>query len=92
MTEGIAPDHSNIGRLICLHEQTLPQAFFEALTRTVLSRTGTSTACLAGDGAVVEAACSHYRLLKDEAVRAQVSDVRRGHQQAAPEQQEETRQ
>lgn len=92
VTGGIAPDHANIGRFICLHEQALSQEFFEALTRTVLARTGTSTACLAGDGTVIEAACSHYRLLKEEAVRAQVSEARIGHQQASLEQQDETRQ
>lgn len=92
VTGGIAPDHANIGRFICLHEQALSQTFFEALTRTVLARTGTSTACLAGDGTVIEAACSHYRLLKEEAVRARVSKARIGHQQALPEQQDETQQ
>lgn len=92
VTGGIAPDHANIGRFICLHEQALSQTFFEALTRTVLARSGTSTACLAGDGTVIEAACSHYRLLKEEAVRARVSKARIGHQQALPEQQDETQQ
>jgi transposase len=67
VTGGIAPDHANIGRFICLHEQALAQAFFEALTRTVLDRTTTSTSCLAGDGTVIEAVCSHYRLLNEEA-------------------------
>tara|TARA_R110000796_G_scaffold200418_2_gene316437 strand:- start:3650 stop:4273 length:624 start_codon:yes stop_codon:yes gene_type:complete len=92
VTGGIAPDHADIGRFICLHEQALSQTFFEALTRTVLARTGTSTACLAGDGTVIEAACSHYRLLKEEAVLARVSKARIGHQQALPEQQDETQQ
>jgi transposase len=92
VTGGIAPDHANIGRFICLHEQALAQEFFEALTRTVLTRTATSAARLAGDGTVIEAACSHYRLLKEEAVRARVSDARTHHQQAPREQQDETRQ
>src|SRR5690554_5007528 len=92
VTGGIAPDHANIGRFICLHEQSLSEAFFEALTRTVLARTGASATCLAGDGTVIEAACSHYRLLKDEAVRARVSEAQRDHQQASPEQQDKTRQ
>ncbi|WP_148255451.1 transposase [Aidingimonas lacisalsi] len=47
VTGGIASDHANIGRLICLHEQALSQTFVEDLARTVLARTGTSTACLA---------------------------------------------
>ena len=32
VTGGIAPDHANIGRFICLHEQIMAQDFFEALT------------------------------------------------------------
>ncbi|XKH59044.1 IS1182 family transposase [Halomonas sediminis] len=92
VTGGIAPDHANIGRFICLHEQALAQEFFEALTRTVLARTATSTACLAGDGTVIEAACSHYRLLREEAVRTRVSDALTRHQQTPLEQQDETRQ
>ncbi len=92
VTGGIAPDHANIGRFICLHEQALSETFFEALTRTILARIGASTTCLAGDGTVIEAACSHYRLLKDEAVRARVSKALKDHQQASPEQQDETQQ
>ena len=75
VTGGIAPDHANIGRFICLHEQIMAQDFFEALTRTILTKTATSTARLAGDGTVIEAACSHYRLLKEDAVRARVSEA-----------------
>jgi len=90
VTGGIAPDHANIGRFICLHEQIMAQDFFEALTRTVLTRTATSTARLAGDGTVIEAACSHYRLLKEDAVRARVSEAQARLQQASPEQQGET--
>lgn len=87
VTGGIAPDHANIGRFICLHEQIMAQDFFEALTRTILTRTATSTARLAGDGTVIEAACSHYRLLKEDAVRARVSEAQKRLQQVPPEQQ-----
>ncbi|HZJ92676.1 MAG TPA: transposase [Thiopseudomonas sp.] len=90
VTGGIAPDHANIGRFICLHEQIMAQDFFETLTRTILTRTATSTARLAGDGTVIEAACSHYRLLKEDAVRARVSEAQARLQQASPEQQSET--
>ena len=92
VTGGIAPDHANIGRFICLHEQTLVHGFFEALTRTVLDKTTTSTSCLAGDGTVIEAACSHYRLLKEEALRTRVSDARARLQQAPLKQQAEAQQ
>lgn len=83
----IAPDHANIGRFICLHEQTLSQAFFEALTHTILARTGASTACLAGDRTVAEAACS-----TNVCSSARISKALRDHQQASTEQQDDTRQ
>lgn len=70
VTGGITPDHANIGRFIVLHEQSLTQEFFESLTKSILLATGSSSERLAGDGTVIEAACSHYNLLKEEAVRA----------------------
>lgn len=45
---------------------------------------------LAGDGTVIEAACSHYNLLKEESVRSRVSKAKARHQQAPQEQQGET--
>ena len=87
VTGGIAPDHANIGRFICLHEQIMAQDFFEALTRTIITRTATSTIRLAGDGTVIEAACSHYRLLKEDAVRNRVSEAQARLQQVPLEQQ-----
>lgn len=68
VTGGIAPDHANIGRFIVLHEESLTQDFFESLTRSILKASGSQSARLAGDGTVIEAACSHYKLLKAEAV------------------------
>jgi hypothetical protein len=70
VTGGIAPDHANIGRFIVLHEESLTQDFFESLTRSILKATGSKSERLAGDGTVIEAACSYYNLLKEEAVRA----------------------
>src|SRR5471032_361005 len=70
VTGGIAPDHANIGRFIALHEDLLTQGFFESLTRAILKASGSSSTRLAGDGTVIEAACSHYNLLKEEAVKA----------------------
>jgi transposase len=69
VTGGIAPDHTNIGRFIILHEQSLTSSFFEALTRNVLKSTSSNGDRLAGDGTVIEAACSHYKRLKEEAIR-----------------------
>ncbi|WP_168787589.1 transposase [Paraburkholderia aromaticivorans] len=70
VTGGIAPDHANIGRFIGLHEDSLTQDFFESLTRAILKASGSNSTRLAGDGTVIEAACSHYNLLRQEAVKA----------------------
>jgi hypothetical protein len=55
-----------------MHEASLNQDFFESLTRLILKASGSNSARLAGDGTVLEAACSHYALLKQEAVREHV--------------------
>ncbi|MFB8829226.1 transposase [Azotobacter sp. CWF10] len=72
VTGGITPDHANIGRFITLHGDLLTQAFFESLTRAILKASGSASTRLAGDGTVIEAACSRYNLLKEEAVRERV--------------------
>lgn len=69
ITGGIAPDHAIIGRFITKHEKSLTQDFFESLTRRILKATQSNSARLAGDGTVIEAACSHYKLLKAEAIK-----------------------
>lgn len=69
VTGGIGPDHTNIGRFIVLHDISLTTSFFESLTRRVLKITGSSSEQVAGDGTVIEAACSHYKKLKAEAIR-----------------------
>jgi transposase len=70
ITGGIAPDHTNIGRFIVKHEVSLTEDFFESLTGTIVKVTGSDSTRVAGDGTVIEAACSHYKLLKEEAVKA----------------------
>jgi transposase len=77
VTGGIAPDHTNIGRFIVLHEESLTHGFFEALTGSVLKATGSRGTCVAGDGTVIEAACSHYKLLKEDAVKARAEVAQR---------------
>jgi transposase len=68
VTGGIMPDHSVIGRFIQRHEAVLTEGFFEDLTRQVLHVTRSSAAVVAGDGTVIEAAASQYRLLRAEAL------------------------
>lgn len=67
---GIFPDHTNIGRFINRHAEQLTGTFFEALTSSVLKKTGSGGQCLAGDGTKIEAACSNYNLIKEEAAQA----------------------
>lgn len=76
ITGGIAPDFTKIGRFITRHQTLLTSSFFESLTRHVLKATGSKTERLAGDGTVIEAACSHYKLLKADAIRTRAEDAR----------------
>ena len=75
ITGGIAPDFTKIGRFITKHETSLTSSFFESLTRQVLKVTGAKSERLAGDGTVIEAACSHYNLLKEDAIRARAVEA-----------------
>lgn len=67
--KGITPDHAVIGRFIVLHNALLSEVFFESLTRSILQACGSSHQRVAGDGTVIEAACSYYKMLKEDAVR-----------------------
>lgn len=66
---GITPDHANIGRFINMHSQSLTDPFFEAIVLTALTKTGSGLETLAGDGTVIEAACSQYKIYREEALR-----------------------
>jgi len=78
VTGGIAPDHANIGRFIIMHEESITKGFFESLTRSILKATGAGSNRLAGDGTVIEAACSHYNLLKAEAIKQKMAESQKG--------------
>jgi len=73
---GIAPDHSVIGQFIDRHSSLISGRLFEDLTMSVLKRTDGNSQTLAGDGTVIEAACSHYGLLHQEAVKARHQTAR----------------
>lgn len=75
VTGGIMPDHANIGRFVVMHGESISNDFFESLTRSILKKTGANSNRLAGDGTVIEAACSHYNLLKEEALLKHVAAV-----------------
>jgi transposase len=77
---GIMPDHSILGRFIQRHAELLSEAFFEQLTGKVLKLTGSGTQVVAGDGTVIEAAASRYRLMRAEALAQALQAAR----EAAP--------
>ncbi len=59
-----------------MHAQSLTGDFFDALAATVLEKTGSSGQGLAGDGTTIEAACSNYNLIKEEAAKAAFEEAR----------------
>lgn len=76
VTGGIAPDHSVIGKFICRHQDQITDQLFKEVTAKVLTQTGGHGRSVAGDGTVIEAACSHYHLLKQEAVEQALKATR----------------
>jgi transposase len=65
---GHQPDHSTIGKFIQLHSVILSEDFFVALVKSLMSKARLAPGTVAGDGTVIEAAASRYRLLRAEAV------------------------
>jgi len=72
ITGGIMPDHSVIGRFICRHASLLSKEFFEGLTHSVLTHTGSNVERSAGDGTVIEAAASRYETIRREALEKRI--------------------
>ncbi|WP_246593321.1 transposase [Photorhabdus akhurstii] len=68
VSHGITPDHASLGRFIYQHQSTLTGSFFDGGASSVLHHSQSGVSCLAGDGTVIEAACSHYHLLTQEAI------------------------
>jgi len=65
---GHQPDHSTIGKFIQLHGEILSEEFFGGLVKSLMSKLRLAPGTVAGDGTVIEAAASHYRLLRSEAM------------------------
>lgn len=74
---GILPDHSIIGRFIQRHADYLTEDFFVSLTRQVVKVTGSDTRTVSGDGTVIEAAASRYRVVKEEALKQSMEQAQR---------------
>jgi len=77
ITGGIAPDHSVIGKFICRHQNAITDQLFKEVTASILGTTKSQGQSVAGDGTVIEAACSHYQLLKEEAVQQALEAARK---------------
>lgn len=77
VTGGICPDHACLGRFVLLHEVSFSGELFESLTRQALTVTKSNTRTLAGDGSIVEAACSYYQLLREDAVRERADEAKK---------------
>lgn len=76
VSSGILPDHSVLGRFINRHEQELSESLFSGVVAATLKRTGSGRESLAGDGTVVEAMSSHFRVLKREAAAERLEQLR----------------
>ena len=86
---GLYPDHSVLGRFIQRHEGLLTADFFEQLTRQVLKVTGSGTAMVAGDGTVIEAAASRFKLMRQEALTRAIETTRAERDAADSEEEQE---
>jgi transposase len=69
---GLQPDHSTIGDFINQHADVLTEEFFVQLTSGLVKRLGISSGTVAGDGTVIEAASSHFKMLKREATEREL--------------------
>lgn len=74
---GIHPDHASIGNFINKHATSLSGEFFNDLVRTILRKSQSSVQTLAGDGTALEAACSYYKLIKEDAARMAVDEAKK---------------
>lgn len=75
MCGGLQPDHSTIGRFVVRHDEALTKGLFESVTRQVLRHVALPTRDVAGDGTVIQAAASRYKLLAAEAAAANTDKV-----------------
>lgn len=71
ITDGICPDFSSIGYFIRRHQTILSDLFFLNLTKSILKLTRSGVRSLAGDGTIIEAASSRYKLMRQEALDEQ---------------------
>ncbi len=75
LTGGLQPDHSTIGEFLRRHAAGLTESFFITLTSQLCRQLKLTAGTVAGDGTVIEAAASRYRLLQAEAAREAASQA-----------------
>jgi transposase len=73
---GLQPDHSTIGKFICLHAELLTEAYFTSLTKMIVKALKLPRGDVAGDGTVIEACGSRWKSMKAEAVRQEAQRAR----------------
>lgn len=73
---GTLPDHSTIGKFINRFRELLSDEYFVSLTRYLVKELKISSGDAAGDGTVLEAMASRYRVIKAEAARAEAEAAR----------------
>lgn len=74
---GTLPDHSTIGKFINRFEHILTEKYFVSLTRYLVKKLRISSGDVAGDGTVIEAMASRYKVIKAEAARAAQEEASR---------------
>lgn len=82
MCGGIQPDHSTIGKFIVRHQELLTEEFFVTATRALVAKLRLSPGKAAIDGTVMEAAGSHYRALRAEALETAAGKAQKAAQGA----------
>jgi transposase len=73
---GHQPDHSTIGKFIVLHGEVLTEEFFVDLVKHLAARLKLGPALTAGDGTLIDAAASRFRLLWSEAAEQAAQEAR----------------
>jgi transposase len=73
---GLRPDHSTIGKFINLHADVLSESFFISITQELVRKLKLKTHDVAGDGTVIEAASSHFKVLKAESAHLAAEEAK----------------
>ena len=76
LTGGVMPDHSAIGKFLDRHGEVLTTKFFDDLTGNIIKSLGSNCSCIAGDGTVIEACSSRFKMLKADAAARAAAEAR----------------